>query len=70
MKKYFIMVLFSFIILVFTGCSHKPSTLQDIREVYGDDYEVINIDNINFLIVWDSGEKMIFRNNEYIARLK
>lgn len=65
MKKYFIVVLFSFIILAFTGCSKKPLTFKDAINTYGKDYKIVNIDNSNFLIKWENAS-MIFNNGELV----
>ena len=67
MKKLFIASLFFGITLAFTGCSKQEGlTLQQATEVYGNDYQVVTLDNSNFLIKWDSAS-LIFNNNQCVG---
>ena len=67
MKKIFIASLFCAIVLAFTGCDkQKELTLQDAIKVYGNNYQVITLDNSNFLIKWDNAS-LIFNNNKCIV---
>lgn len=67
MKKIFIASLFCAIVLAFTGCDkQKELTLQDAIKVYGNNYQVITLDNSNFLIKWDNAS-LIFNNNKCIG---
>lgn len=67
MKKIFIASLFCAIVLAFTGCNkQKELTLQDAIKVYGNNYQVITLDNSNFLIKWDNAS-LIFNNNKCIG---
>ena len=67
MKKLFIASLFFGITLAFTGCSKQEGlTLQQATEVYGNNYQVITLDNSNFLIKWDN-TSLIFNNNQCVG---
>ena len=67
MKKIFIASLFCAIVLAFTGCDkQKELTLQDAIKVYGNNYQVITLDNSNFLIKWDNAS-LIFNNNQCVG---
>ena len=67
MKKLFIIGLFSAIIFAFTGRDKQEGlTLQDAVKVYGNNYQVITLDNSNFLIKWDSAG-LIFNNNQCVG---
>ena len=67
MKKIFIASLFCAIVLAFTGCGKQEGlTLQQATEVYGNDYQVVTLDNNNFLIKWDN-VSLIFNNNKCIG---
>ena len=66
MKKFCVVLLFSFIILVFTGCSKEPYTFKQAIETYGDEFQVVELSKSDFLIVWDNA-KLIFNNNECIS---
>ena len=67
MKKLIIASLFCAIVLAFTGCDkQKELTLQDAIKVYGNNYQVITLDNSNFLIKWDNAS-LIFNNNKCIG---
>lgn len=67
MKKLFIIGLFSAIILAFTGRDKQEGlTLQDAVKVYGNNYQVITLDNSNFLIKWDNAS-LIFNNNQCVG---
>ena len=64
MKKLMVIGLMCFITLMFTGCSNqKGMSLKDAIQVYGNEYQVITLDNSNFLIKWDN-TSLIFNNNE------
>ena len=63
MKKIFIASLFCAIVLAFTGCDkQKELTLQDAIKVYGNNYQVITLDNSNFLIKWDNAILILNKN--------
>ena len=67
MKKLFIAGLFFGITLAFTGCGKQEGlTLQQATEVYGNDYQVVTLDNNNFLIRWDK-VSLIFNNNQCVG---
>lgn len=67
MKKIFIAGLFCAIVLAFTGCDkQKGLTLQDAIKVYGNNYQVVTLDNSNFLIKWDN-TSLIFNNNQCVG---
>ena len=67
MKKLFIASLFFGITLAFTGCGKQEGlTLQQATEVYGNDYQVVTLDNNNFLIRWDK-VSLIFNNNQCVG---
>lgn len=67
MKKLIIASLFCAIVLVFVGCDNQEGlTLQDAREAYGEDCQVITLDNTHFLIKWDN-ISLIFNNNECVG---
>ena len=67
MKKIFIASLFCPIPLAFTRRDkQKELTLQDAIKVYGNNYQVITLDNSNFLIKWDNAS-LIFNNNKCIG---
>lgn len=69
MKKFCVALLFSFIILVFTGCSKEPYTFKQALDTYGTEYEIVNIDNSNFLIKWEN-VSMIFKGGELVQVVK
>lgn len=70
MKKFLLVTLFSALILIFTGCeSSNKLDMATAISVYGEDYQVINMDNVNFLIKWEDAT-MIFRNNECVQVVK
>lgn len=67
MKKFFIISLFSAIVFTFTARdTQEKITLQDAINVYGHDYQVITLDNSNFLIKWDNAS-LIFNNNQCVG---
>ena len=41
----------------------KSISMKKAIETYGDNYQVIELSNVDFLIVWDN-EQLIFNNNE------
>ena len=73
MKKLMVLGLMMFITLVFTGCekgseveTNKGINMKQAIETYGDNYQVIELSNVDFLIVWDNA-KLIFNNNECVG---
>ena len=73
MKKLMILGLMMFIVLVFTGCekgseveTDKGINMKQAIETYGDEFQVVELSNVDFLIVWDNA-KLIFNNNECVG---
>ena len=73
MKKLMILGLMMFIVLVFTGCekgseveTNKGINMKQAIETYGDEFQVIELSNTDFLIVWDKAQ-LIFNNNECVG---
>lgn len=67
MKRLVVVGLMCIITLLFTGCSveHKGMDMGQAIEVYGNDYRVIELSNVEFLIVWDNAQ-LVFSNNECV----
>jgi len=69
MKKFFIVALFSALILGFTGCSKSDDSFSHYRNIYGDDCEVYTLSPSYFLISWEQdvdSADIIFSNDKAI----
>ena len=44
----------------------KSISMKKAIETYGDNYQVIELSNVDFLIVWDNAQ-LIFNNNECVG---
>lgn len=64
MKKLLFVALASFITI--TTRHEQPMNLKQATEIYGEDYQVIELDSVNFLIEWED-VSLVFRNNECIG---
>ena len=67
MKKLLFVALASFITI--TTRHEQPMNLKQATEIYGEDYQVIELDSVNFLIEWED-VSLVFRNNECIGGYK
>lgn len=64
MKKLLFIALASFITI--TTRQEQPMNLKQATEIYGEDYQVVALDSVNFLIEWED-VALVFRNNECIG---
>lgn len=68
MKKLFVITLLVIAALLVVGCNKKETTLKDAVKIYGENYQVVELDSTHFLIKWENAS-MIFKNNKVLKVL-